>query len=128
MLALGAVAQGAFRLGQKLFQGIKTRKDKKQAKRAAKTAAENLRISELGEFFKGKGVTAGSTTITSSGNILAKALGQPSALPVKVGSPSGVDPNLGAPNLSRGENMSPAVLVGIAVGGFVLLKALKIIK
>jgi len=87
MAVLGAIATGAFKVGQKVFGFFKKRRAKKAAKReakaaklAAKTASDNAKIASLENLLSGGGGGGVSTAIQQGGqdfisNLVAKVQG-----------------------------------------------------
>jgi len=119
--ALLPIAKGAFAIGKKLFAGIRARKEKKAAKKAAKATAAQNSLAEFNKMVEAKGLDfGGSTSISSSGNLLQKFL-----------STKNDDGGVAGPAVSGGGGLdfkSPPVLIGLLLLAFVLLKAMKIIK
>ena len=113
-LPLLGIAQGAFNIGKKIFGGIKARQAKKKEKRAAKQLEKD---NALANFAQSLGL--GSTAVSQAGNMLQAAK--------SAAGQEDVSPSAESPKGNDGMK-SPLVIGAIVIGGFVLLKALKIIK
>lgn len=74
-MALLGIASGALKIGQKIFQGIKNRKEKKVEKKAqALVDAQNKQATvneKIGAVFASMGGGQGTQAISASGNLLA---------------------------------------------------------
>lgn len=74
-IGLLGIASGAVKVGQKIFQGIKNRKEKKIEKRAAALVeAQEKKAAVEGKFgalFSTMGAAEGTQAISGSGNFLA---------------------------------------------------------
>lgn len=74
-VGLLGIASGAVKIGQKIFQGIKNRKEKKIEKRAAALVeAQEKKAAVEGKFgalFSTMGAAQGTQAISGSGNFLA---------------------------------------------------------
>jgi len=74
-IGLLGIASGAVKVGQKIFQGIKNRKEKKIEKRAAALVeAQEKKAAVEGKFgalFSTMGANEGTQAISGSGNFLA---------------------------------------------------------
>jgi hypothetical protein len=128
MLPLLAIAQGAFKVGGKIINGIKNAKVRKKAKADAKAAQAALNLQNLQSTIGNLGINPGATPITQSGNTLM--VSKENAVPVEDIAPKGE--GSGSTSGYTGSLMdflkTPIGIVVALVGGYIIAKAFRIIR
>lgn len=133
-VGLLGIASGAVKVGQKIFQGIKNRKEKKIEKKAAalvqaqekKAAVDN----KIGALFASMGGSEGTQVVSGSGNFLAgiKSAFSPNPAIANFQPVSGAvavnNQNKEAAAAQSGGKMNPIILIvaGLAVLLFIFKK------
>jgi len=123
-MAVLAIAQGAVKLGSKLFKGIKKRRAKKMARQEARAEKQNAKLASL-EYLLGGGGGGATTPVQAANadfisNIVDRLQGgQAVALPVDIA------PDADAIRANRlsggGGNQNMFVMIGLGILALFLL-------
>jgi len=116
-LGLLGIAKGAFTVGQKIFAGVKKRREARIEKKAIKLNESRNRLEEAGTFFGGGLInpSAGLGSISGAGNALAFLKGD------------NVEPQSGAQAVANQNSpggmggMNPLILIGVGLAVLFLI-------